>query len=238
LCLLVGIVTFVIRGQYIDEIEKVNLLSPHYTSLFANETPWHTLRTLLFFWLTLLVTYLIFVVAHCLIRNVFVAGLAGVGIVLAPVHLALFLDCSSSMKNPESLGISGETWRTCNVFFGDLLGINVSDWFWYDPGMDRMVSYDNLTFPIILLVVMLLACILLIWYYCKKKDLAKDRKLMPILWTRIVMSLGIGYGLGTTFVMMYSDVNYLNFGGYVAGCSVVSVILFVISMLILRCKVK
>ena len=238
LCLLVGIVTFVIRGQYIDKIEKINLLSPQYASLFANETPWHTLRTLLLFGLTLLVTYFIFVVAHCLIRNVFVAGLAGVGMVLTPVHIAFFIDHSSTLKNPKSLGISGEMWRICNVFWGDLLCINVSDWFWYDPGIDRMVSYDNLTFPIMLLVAILLACLLLIWYYCEKKDLAKDRKLMPILWTRIVMSLGIGYGLGTTFVMMFSDANYMNFGSYVAGCSVVSLIVFVVSMLVLQCKVK
>ena len=238
LCFLLGMITFAIRGQYIDEIEKVNILSPCYADILANETPWHTLRTLLFFWVTLVVTYFIFVVAHCLIRNIFVAGLAGYGMVLAPVHLAFFMDYSLTIRNVESLGISNETWRMCNVFFGDFLSVNNREWFWYEASMDQLISYDNITFVVIMLMLILLISLLIIWYCCKKKDLAKDRRLVPILWLRIVLSLGIGYGLGTTGVMMYSDSNYLTFGGYLIDCLIVSAILAVITMLILRCKVK
>ena len=79
-----GLGALLIRQAHIEDMYMGDLLSPYYRQLLGNETIWHMLRSLLVFWLCLLVIYTVCVMAHTIVANGVLAGLVSIGILLAP----------------------------------------------------------------------------------------------------------------------------------------------------------
>lgn len=64
-----GLGALLIRQAHIEDVYMGDLLSPYYRQLLGNETIWHMLRSLLVFWLCLLVIYTVCVMAHTIVAN-------------------------------------------------------------------------------------------------------------------------------------------------------------------------
>lgn len=207
---LFGLGTLLVRQANIDNVYMGDLLSPYYRQLLGNETIWHMLRTLLMFWLCLLVIYTVCVMAHTIVANGVLAGLVGIGILLAPKVL-LWGVASIGVKIP-----SYAKWKDMaeSVMGGMLLDSS------HSRIMDTQsmaevyyLRYYSLWMTAgVLLAAGVVSYLLARHFYCRK-DMAKQTFLVPGRGIRIVLAVGMGACFGLlvmTLISYYMMIQYMD----------------------------
>ena len=185
-------------------------MSPYYRQLLGNETIWHMLRSLLVFWLCLLVIYTVCVMAHTIVANGVLAGLVSIGILLAPKVL-LWGVASIGVKIP-----SYAKWKDMaeSVMGGMLLDSS------HSRIMDTQsmaevyyLRYYSLWMTAgVLLAAGVVSYLLARHFYCRK-DMAKQTFLVPGRGIRIVLAVGMGACFGLlvmTLISYYMMIQYMD----------------------------
>ena len=205
-----GLGALLIRQAHIEDVYMGDLLSPYYRQLLGNETIWHMLRSLLVFWLCLLVIYTVCVMAHTIVANGVLAGLVSIGILLAPKVL-LWGVASIGVKIP-----SYAKWKDMaeSVMGGMLLDSS------HSRIMDTQsmaevyyLRYYSLWMTAgVLLAAGVVSYLLARHFYCRK-DMAKQTFLVPGRGIRIVLAVGMGACFGLlvmTLISYYMMIQYMD----------------------------
>lgn len=209
---LFGVGTLLVRQANIDNVYMGNLLSPYYKQLLGNETIWHMLRSLLVFWLCLLVIYTVCVMAHTIVANGVLAGLVSIGILLAPKVL-LWGVASIGVKIP-----SYAKWKDMaeSVMGGMLLDsshIRIMDTHTQSMAEVYYLRYYSLWMTVgVLLAAGVVSYLLARHFYCRK-DMAKQTFLVPGRGIRIVLAAGMGACFGLlimTLISYYMMIQYMD----------------------------
>lgn len=239
-CLAMSAGTLLVRQHYIGAIQRENMLSPYYKQLFANETIWHTIRSLALFWLTLLALYSIFLMMHSLVNRGILASLAGVGVVTAPLELCYVVLWFAEALSPDEKVMSiadSEKWlRLTGAFWGNAVSTNNP----LETGTNYgiyMVAYDTMWIQFLAMAFILILCNILAWRVIRIQDLAKAGIIVPLRWARICLSVGSGICFGTALgVGLGYDAG--GAGGVFCVCLVFSTLFIAGFLVLLRRSVR
>jgi len=209
-CLMLGIGVFLIRSKFIEQIYKLNLLMPTYKELLANETVWHTLRTLLFTWIVLLALYSIYVLIHNVANHNIVACVLSVVIMFMSIEYWLVEEYICDFFTNPTVEVSESFLRLINVFWGMLTSRDAS--FMEDADYQfrignynylTLVSYDSYLIPTIFVIGILVLSFFLVILVNKKRDMAREGMLISNKVARSVISallaIAIALYLATCF---------------------------------------
>jgi hypothetical protein len=185
------------------------------------DTMWHTIRSLLLCWLTLLAMYSIYMAVHYLVRSSLVASLIGACAMYYPVFVISVVPINflaySGNTEKRIMSVLYRAQRYTRMFFGSGLGYvygNNGFEYRYEPlGADKMlvgdgsfytVSYGKVWLSVLILVVLMVGCTLLAWWVNKHQDLAKINRMVPTKAGRIGLSFGISTAIGSVAISMFS----------------------------------
>lgn len=198
--------TLLVRQSVIMDIHKIDLLVPFYDKLLANETIWHTLRTLGLFGLGLLAVYSLLVAMHCLVNQGIVASLVGVGVMFAPMELYTVICRAYYVFTGRYLYDVTEPWRRLASHFilGESYAVRGSgEWeALLDMNSDIYVAYDNMWWLFLILSALLLICALVVWKTSVGRDMARNHVLVPGVPARIFLAVGMGLCFGEAFTLL------------------------------------
>ncbi len=193
--------TLIVRQNVITQYHKQSLLFPFYKQMLANETIWHTLRTLGLFGLEMLAVYALFLLIHLVVNKSAAASVITLGIMMAPLELLFvayeFEVClsggSSLLENRILRPLAG-------IFLGDSLAyFNGQQNLWEYNGMYHNychISYPETGLAVLLLLVVILLCSFITWKLSKGHDMTKNYVLVSYKGARIFLSAGIGLCFG------------------------------------------
>jgi hypothetical protein len=222
LCWLVlSVLVIGIRLKYQPQIIKNNVLSLSFRQFMGADTMWHTIRSLLLCWLTLLAMYSIYMAVHYLVRSSLVASLIGACAMYYPVFVISVVPINflaySGNTEKRIMSVLYRAQRYTRMFFGSGLGYvygNNGFEYRYEPlGADKMlvgdgsfytVSYGKVWLSVLILVVLMVGCTLLAWWVNKHQDLAKINRMVPTKAGRIGLSFGISTAIGSVAISMFS----------------------------------
>lgn len=199
--------TLFIRQNVIMQYQKRNLLLPFYKELLANETIWHTLRTLGILGLELVAVYSILVMLQSMVNQSAAASAFGVGVMLAPVIFAYVVNqwymCITGMTMPYDMG----GWEhLARIFIGDSLAYYPAERWGY-TGTIYYPCYYVLYWPMwqvaLVLVAVILICLLVIWKLSRGRDVAANNTLVAHKGVRAFLAVGIGMCAGAAFARFF-----------------------------------
>ena len=209
LCLLFGIGVCLVREANIAKVERAIALSPCYEQILATETIWHTLRSLILFWITLMAVYLIYVFVHCLVEQMILASVMGLGVLMAPIQIVWFLGRIASIYFYDTEGeflITDQVRRYGAIFFGGNVSAEPMFVYTTNSHMDEYVHLvdcretSEWLITLGILAVCIIGCMVAVYHISKKRDLAKSGTLIPLRWARVLFSVGISICVATTVV--------------------------------------
>lgn len=255
-CLVFSLGVIAIRQIEIDNIRYNTLLSPAYAGLLANETIWHTIRSLVLLWLILMALYTIFLMMNTLVNVSVLANIMAIGVITAPKVLTWTINqfylifCGKEWINYSSMTSLADIFWGNATYVGAGLEAGV-----YSGTMDmtgdglntHTVSYDNMLLQYVLMIVVIAAALLIAWKANKSYDLAKKRMLVPIRWARNTAAVGMGFcfaaGIGATvgWTAVYAQRVDFSTSAGITGLAALLLLGGVFSMLLillLKIKVK
>ncbi len=198
--------TILIRQSVITGLQKINVLYPFGRELFANETVWHTLRTLGVFGLELLAAYSIFVLLHLVVKSNLAATVLSLGILAFPWVLGHAVQRWHHLLTSKTMG-TGFWSQMAGMFTGDSMAafeneessfINAGEGYGF-----TYVVYGNMWTVVILLLAIILVCAVFVWKFARGEDLASSGRLVPDKWVRLVLAAGIGFCFGVAIPAFY-----------------------------------
>lgn len=199
--LVMAVGTVLVWKSAAEDIHKTSLLYSFYKELLANETIWHTLRTLCVFGLELLAAYSLFLLLHSMVSNGGAASLFTLGVMAAPAGLCYVVNDIHSMVTGKTVGYDVWGWEhLARLFAGDALAdFTNHDTEWYHGAYNLYVyiTYWDMWKVIVVLLLILAVCTMVTWRMSKEYDLAKGSCLVPRRGARIFLSLGIGVCFGS-----------------------------------------
>ena len=240
--------TLIVRQNVIMQIQKRNLLLPFYKELLANETVWHTLRTLGILGLELLAVYSILVMLQTMVNKSAVASAFGVGVMLAPVIFAYVVNqwymCITTGKAmPFDMG----GWEhLARVFIGDSLAYFPVG-HWEVTGNISYPCYYVIYWPMwqvaLVLLAVILICLVVIWKMSQGRDVAGNNTLVAHKGARIVLAVGIGLCAGAAFAKFYPidflPVGHVNLSAWFVLLETISTPIFIfVSWKILKISIQ
>lgn len=228
---LLGVVMFV-RNQYIGEYHRIAMLSPGYAELLGNEMPWHTIRSVLIFWIILIAVYSIYSMVQNLINNTVLATLVGGGLILLPSWICIVLMYIGDCVGGTYISSLDYEFRLANIL---LMGTGYASVHGGEDGL-LMLSYDNMLVVTGILLLIIAITIGSCLYVNSKKDLAREGILVPQKEVRIILSAGISICLGTAIIILTRDRYEIQ--SFIIGSAVIALILFLIFMKLLKRAVK
>lgn len=199
--------TLIVRQNVIVQFQKRNLLVPFYKELLANETVWHTLRTLGILGLELLAAYSILVMLQTMVNQSAAASAFGVGVMLAPVIFAYVVNqwyiCITGKMLPYDMG----GWEhLARIFIGDSLAYYpVERWEYtgniYHPC--HYVVYWPAWQAVLVLMAVILVSLFVIWKLSRGRDAAENNTLVAHKGVRVFLAVGIGLCAGAAFAKFF-----------------------------------
>ena len=216
-CLVFSGGVIAVRQANIDKIQYNSLLSPVYEGLLANETIWHTIRSLVLFWLIIMTLYTVFLMVHSLVNSSAMASLMTVGVITAPKVLVWTINQFYIIFTGRNLINYASLSRLSDIFWGNATYVGaeggnpmaVYDTVYYitdDNLSTYVISYDNMLLQACLMVIILAAALLIAWNANKRYDLAKDRRLVSATWARYVFAIGAGLCTGAGIAVLVGNV--------------------------------
>lgn len=255
-CLVLSIGVIAMRIHYYPQIVKNNLTMPNFMQLLGADTMWHTVRSLLLFWITLLAMYSIIMTIQYLVRNSIVAALVAVGTLAFPpfvIQIAkqlVFLKYwipgvgfSSYEKYNSALGIVKRIQRYVCTFWGDTMGYLSSEGGyerraytpvnWWNVTGEEAVSYGRMGISFAIVIVLLIAFTLFAWWISEHQDLARINRLVPLKNIRICLGAGLSVSIAAVIIFMASGAE-MTMAIAILIWIVASAVLFFISQKILK----
>ncbi len=218
-CIVFSIGVLIFRSQIIERLIKFNVVIIYFEEVMANETLEHTIRILVFFWLTLLGMYSVYVLAQVVVHRTVLASLVGAGTILAPLEIYCFTYGIYHMFRENIYGMASYVARSleadnplrrvAGIFFGDLIGTPRDVYAQiYDNHYSNMifVSYDNRWLVVGCLIAVVVLCTCIAYIYYGRHDLAKSHMVVSNKVARYVISVGCGVCFGTTIPAFFSDI--------------------------------
>ncbi len=201
-CLVFSFGIICIRQIEIDRIHYNSLLSPVYEGLLANETIWHTIRSLVLFWLVLIALYTVYLMVHNLVNNSALASVMTVGVISAPRLLVWAINQYYAIFTGKGIGHYSGIKKLADIFWGNAVYAGEGGFF---DGIESrpvgvgnsslqtyVVGYENMLLQYCLMIVVIVAALWIAWKANKSYDLAKDRMLVSVRWARITFAVGMG----------------------------------------------
>ena len=227
-CLVIAVGTIITRIYYQPLIIKNNVLSPMFHQLLGADTIWHTLRSLLLFWLTLLAMYSVYMVIAHLIRNSIFSAVVGVGALFWPLGLVTVgwwsfhnMDVEQSTQLYKILAFLTKVKRYVGMFAGRALGYRSGSYMTtgmfrdmedYTPkGAEQMpyntaaLSYGNMWISFGIALALIIGCTCLARWVNKKQDLAKINGRIPTAVGRVGMNIGFSTSLGAIITYFWQE---------------------------------
>lgn len=233
-CILAGIGVFRIRDEYMEEFSKHALVSSAYKGLLANETPWHTLRSLLMFWLILIVVYTVYVAIHNMVNRGVLATIIGMGIMMVGPWICVVNQYISSMTGGYKL--FDEEQSFCCLFWGlhtstQTRGLFMEqEYSWFDSeGGVHLISYYSYVLPVIFSLVVGISCFIFAVMASKKREGSRYDILVPTVFPRMLFAAGIAVCISVTVAMSFHML-YSSFVVFAMVSIVLSVPLFIVYM--------
>ncbi len=198
--------TILIRQSVITGMQKLNVLYSFSRELFANETVWHTLRTLGVFGMELLAAYSIFVLMHLVVKSSLAATVFSLGTMAFPWVLGHAVQRWHYLLSGKTLG-TGFWSQMAGIFTGDSMAA-------FDDGVSCFINagegygftyvvYGNMWTVFILLLAVILVCAFFIWRCSAGEDLAACGRLVPDRRARLVLTAGMGFCFGVAVSVFY-----------------------------------
>ena len=250
-CLVFSISMISIRMHFYPQIVKNDLTVPNFMQLLGADTMWHTVRSLLLFWITLLAMYSIIMTVQYLVRNSILAALIAAGTLAFPAFLTMVAQqflyfyyyvpvAMNDDKLRNALGLLNRIRRYACTFFGDTMGYPNSQAAylarqsftpvgWWQTTDQAAVSYGRVGLSFAIVIVLLVVFTLLAWWVSEHQDLARINHLVYTKYARICLGAGLSVSAGALSVFMVTTMP-VAIVAWVAG----SVILFFISQKILK----
>lgn len=200
-CLVFSLGVIGIRQMEIDNIQYNSLLSPVYQGLLANETIWHTIRSLVLFWLILIALYTVYLMVHNLVNASALASVMTVGVITAPKVLVWTINQYCEIFTGKGMGHYSSLMKLADIFWGNATYVGEGDFIGGYEGahsvgnsslMTYVVGYENMLLQYCLMIAVIVVALLIAWKTNKIYDLAKDRMLVSVRWARIAFSVGMG----------------------------------------------
>ncbi len=255
--LLFSLGVIAIRLKFQPQIIKHNVTVVNFRQIMGADTMWHTVRSLLLLWLTLLAMYSVLMVIQYMVRNSIVATLVGAGALVYPSGILAvcmrFCDnhfiAKSGMIHYVSQGgvtqnsvqnVFERMMRYAHTFTGDTMGSVYSsgDAFggiasYFPKGWKEglAVSYGQMWISFAIVIFLLAACTCLAWWVCEHQDLARINKLVPTKIGRIGLGTAIAVAVGGVIAGLFFQ---LVLAASIAVCVVVAAVIFVICQKIFR----
>ncbi len=217
ICLVFGIGIAGLRMYYFPRILRSYLIYPEYKLIMANDTWFHTIRTLLLFWLILLTAYAVYIVVHSLVAHGVTASLVGVGIMLTPLWVKVQLCAYEELLYDDSegrllrwLGHHPAITRLCDLFSGQGYYRNyfMTNGYYDEEATSEfmLIDYSSSTKVIVVVILLLLVCVLAAWLVNARQDGAKLGQIVPEKPVRILLSAGMAvcFGLGVTWIFIFT----------------------------------
>ena len=252
LCLVFGIGVFVMRACHYLIMIRSSLVYPEYKLLMANDTWFHTLRTLALLWFIMLAAYALYVLVNSLVIHGIAAALVGVGTMLAPSWIAYQICGYVEYLNAEML-FSPNQWllnhpticRMCRLFRGggycrEHFGVGLEQYGDTVEGINfTLIDYCSSGKVIALTIALALACFALAWFVNIRQDGARFGRVVPLKWVRKILSAGMAVCFGTGFSWIFIYILRLENAAMVCSvCAVVCIGLFLLIDKILRRAVR
>lgn len=193
--------TLIVRQNVITQYHKQALLFPFYKEMIANETIWHTLRTLGLFGLEMLAVYALFLLIHLIVNKGVAASVITLGIMMAPFELLYVASGFELLVNGGSSLLEDRILRPlAGIFLGDSLAFFTNEQsLWEYNGTYQnyyYISYPETGLAVLLLLVIILICSAITWRLSKGHDMTKNNVLVSYKGARIFLSAGIGLCFG------------------------------------------
>lgn len=197
-CLVFSLGVIAVRQIEIDNIQYNTLLSPAYEELLANETIWHTLRSLVLLWLILTALYTLFLMVHTLVNVSAMASLMTIGVISAPRVLCWTINQFCLIFTGKELTHYSSLASLSDIFWGNATYVGAASGGVVVGGGNSVpatyaVGYENMLLQYILMIVVAAAAFLIAWKANKSYDLAKNRMLVSIRWARYTFAAGMGF---------------------------------------------
>lgn len=216
-CLVFSGGVIAVRQANIDKIKYNSLLSPVYEGLLANETIWHTLRSLVLFWIIIMTLYTVFLMVHSLVNSSAMASLMTVGVITAPKVLVWTINQFYIIFTGKNLMNYGSLSGLSDIFWGNATYVgaeggnpmSVYDKVCYITDYNfstYVISYENMLLQACLMAVIFVAALLIAWHANKRYDLAKDRRLVSATWARYAFAIGAGLCTGAGIAVVVGNV--------------------------------
>jgi hypothetical protein len=220
------------RNDCIEEIKKKAAVTPYYKVVLANDTIWHTLRSMCIFWLILLTVYSVMLLAHALVSQGIRAGLIGAGMVAAPLWLWMV----SYEIMLEGLDIDVPAWWNTRNYFGVLLGMGYGEARYYateDWGNVQagdFVSYDNFWILALICILTAAVCFCIAYFTTGRNDVAKTGMLVQKRAARIFLGAGMGvcFASGIVLFFYFSMNQEFNLEMFVIICALLAFIIYLL----------
>lgn len=186
----------ILRQNVIGEYQKQALLVPFCKELLANETIWHTLRTLGIFGLELLTMYTIFVMLHAMVNKSVAASVFGLGIMMAPIVLAYSAVQWYANITGKALPDIGGWQHLSMVFMGRSLAVDSERWVQGSFTQYYYIQYWPMWQVALMLAVILLICLVVIGRLSKGQDTTRNAVIVSHKGVRLFLAAGIGVCMG------------------------------------------
>ncbi|MCH5251633.1 MAG: hypothetical protein J1F22_01550 [Lachnospiraceae bacterium] len=222
-CLILSVGVLLLRSRYIGMFLKQRVETKEFMLYYANEAVQNTILSLLYFWLTLLALYSVFMAVQFCFGHGVAAALTGIGAVLAPMELWWVIIRQSHVwgrapsdlldEIADAVRKFDETGRQIfYAFFGSGTGeiYNASDGIYT---YDNMIVYEQRNVLLVVMAVIFVGCTLLAWWLGTHQDLARRGALIPYRWARIVFAVGVGICFGAAGLAFINEWCFLLVGG-------------------------
>jgi hypothetical protein len=222
----------IVRNGCMAELQKKAAVTPYYKVVLANDTIWHTLRSMCILWLVLLVVYSIMMLAHALVSKGVLAGLIGAGITAAPLWLwYVFYEIMY-----DGLDIDMSWWWKIKNYFGVLLGMGYGETRYYASDFfgnietGTFISYDNFWILALICIVTAGICFAFAYFVTGRNDLAKDGMIVQKHTARIFLGGGIGvcFASGIAMFLCYWFNNEFILETFVIICLVLALAIYLL----------
>ena len=224
-CLVIGVGVLVQKFYFEPIIIKNNVLSPFFHQFAGADTLFHTIRSLLLFWLTLLAMYSVYMLVAYLIRNSIFSAIVGAGALFWPLGLVtvgwyISVSMSPFLQSGKADVILNCLKRYFGMFEGRTLGyrygyFSVMGYFSnsdyspkgaeYLPNRTAVLSYGNIWISFGLAAAILVGCTWLAWWINQKQDLARINSRIPTAIGRVGINIGISTSLGAFATYFLND---------------------------------
>jgi len=233
-CMLLSIGVLIYRCCRIEQIYVQALLSPGYEEYLANETIWHTLRSLIMFWLVLIALYSIYAMMHSIVSNTIIAGILGCAMIGLPSWLCWLFTFMDDLFCLNLMDMDELGFRLAHVFWGMTTSIDGGG-----IGYSSLVAYDSMILIAAVLGSVIVICLVVSAIFSERENLAKAGVIIPNDKARIAISALLAIVLGTmgTWLIDYElMVNML--WVFVVVFLVVSTVLFLLLKKLFRLRMK